>query len=104
MSFSRVTFFFFNDTATTEIYTLSLHDALPIAGRRVRAPFGDRREIGGVPPGDRLRSALRRRRLHRRPHDPTRRYHPRRPALPGRRVDHARVDHAPLAPRVARAA
>src|SRR3712207_9371446 len=25
-----VTFFFFNDTATTEIYTLSLHDALPI--------------------------------------------------------------------------
>src|SRR5437667_10196479 len=29
-----VFFFFFNDTATTEIYTLSLHDALPIAGRR----------------------------------------------------------------------
>src|SRR3989442_7790080 len=26
-------FFFFNDTATTEIYTLSLHDALPILGR-----------------------------------------------------------------------
>src|SRR3712207_7358846 len=26
--------FFFNDTATTEIYTLSLHDALPIYGRR----------------------------------------------------------------------
>src|SRR6266481_4134331 len=25
-------FFFFNDTATTEIYTLSLHDALPIQG------------------------------------------------------------------------
>ena len=25
--------FFFNDTATTEIYTLSLHDALPIWGR-----------------------------------------------------------------------
>src|SRR6267154_3035665 len=25
-------FFFFNDTATTEIYTLSLHDALPIHG------------------------------------------------------------------------
>ena len=24
-------FFFFNDTATTEIYTLSLHDALPIS-------------------------------------------------------------------------
>src|SRR2546426_12841694 len=27
-------FFFFNDTATTEIYTLSLHDALPIYQRR----------------------------------------------------------------------
>ena len=27
-------FFFFNDTATTEIYTLSLHDALPISGYR----------------------------------------------------------------------
>src|SRR6266576_7156858 len=27
---SLVLFFFFNDTATTEIYTLSLHDALPI--------------------------------------------------------------------------
>src|SRR5258708_23207365 len=26
----RLFFFFFNDTATTEIYTLSLHDALPI--------------------------------------------------------------------------
>src|SRR2546429_5564648 len=31
-------FFFFNDTATTEIYTLSLHDALPIlASRRPRS-------------------------------------------------------------------
>src|ERR1039457_7682003 len=30
-SWSRC-FFFFNDTATTEIYTLSLHDALPICG------------------------------------------------------------------------
>src|SRR2546423_6021777 len=27
-------FFFFNDTATTEIYTLSLHDALPISGAK----------------------------------------------------------------------
>src|SRR2546430_4778557 len=34
------TFFFFNDTATTEIYTLSLHDALPISSwfSRKRAP------------------------------------------------------------------
>src|SRR2546425_6835319 len=32
-------FFFFNDTATTEIYTLSLHDALPILGfRKSRHP------------------------------------------------------------------
>src|SRR5256885_14647594 len=28
-------FFFFNDTATTEIYTLSLHDALPICKARI---------------------------------------------------------------------
>src|SRR6266850_8217635 len=28
-----IVFFFFNDTATTEIYTLSLHDALPISGQ-----------------------------------------------------------------------
>src|SRR2546430_15167269 len=28
---SFILFFFFNDTATTEIYTLSLHDALPIS-------------------------------------------------------------------------
>src|SRR3989442_2548915 len=39
---SAVVFFFFNDTATTEIYTLSLHDALPIStsGRsgRVSSP------------------------------------------------------------------
>src|SRR5205809_7805596 len=34
-------FFFFNDTATTEIYTLSLHDALPIYLRpRVARPRG----------------------------------------------------------------
>src|SRR6266496_5817602 len=30
LSFISFLFFFFNDTATTEIYTLSLHDALPI--------------------------------------------------------------------------
>src|SRR2546421_8812356 len=30
-------FFFFNDTATTEIYTLSLHDALPICLPRLRS-------------------------------------------------------------------
>src|SRR5258705_9886857 len=47
-------FFFFNDTATTEIYTLSLHDALPISGpflrrrwaqgRRRRCRWGSRSE------------------------------------------------------------
>src|SRR5688572_31124593 len=38
-------FFFFNDTATTEIYTLSLHDALPIFGdRRAQLRFGGDRE------------------------------------------------------------
>src|SRR5256885_6891357 len=35
---SHPSFFFFNDTATTEIYTLSLHDALPILAER-RLPF-----------------------------------------------------------------
>src|SRR2546426_4864719 len=48
-------FFFFNDTATTEIYTLSLHDALPISqpvrknhlhrpGRRLYGHRADRRD------------------------------------------------------------
>src|SRR6266496_6406268 len=39
--------FFFNDTATTEIYTLSLHDALPIYGHghRLRLGHGHRRTI-----------------------------------------------------------
>src|SRR2546430_13515906 len=32
-------FFFFNDTATTEIYTLSLHDALPISPARAPPPL-----------------------------------------------------------------
>src|SRR5258707_14470048 len=31
----RMSFFFFNDTATTEIYTLSLHDALPISSKEL---------------------------------------------------------------------
>src|SRR5260221_12629986 len=34
-------FFFFNDTATTEIYTLSLHDALPISGVASSKAFPD---------------------------------------------------------------
>src|SRR2546430_13650902 len=52
-------FFFFNDTATTEIYTLSLHDALPIWNIfKCKGPFlvGCRGE--GLPPcrGGQLRS------------------------------------------------
>src|SRR6266404_6302013 len=34
--FRLYSFFFFNDTATTEIYTLSLHDALPICAAAKR--------------------------------------------------------------------
>src|SRR2546422_7371720 len=45
-------FFFFNDTATTEIYTLSLHDALPISSRRSgRTRFPRRRRDGERLPG-----------------------------------------------------
>src|SRR5438874_6241397 len=47
--------FFFTDTATTEIYTLSLHDALPISadpgpatGAPARAPRARRRLAGGA--------------------------------------------------------
>src|SRR2546422_11662243 len=39
-------FFFFNDTATTEIYTLSLHDALPILRPM---PRDERPMVGGIP-------------------------------------------------------
>src|SRR2546427_5544885 len=46
---SLFSFFFFNDTATTEIYTLSLHDALPIS----REYFGVRhRDAGRTRPRD----------------------------------------------------
>src|SRR5258707_15545426 len=63
-------FFFFNDTATTEIYTLSLHDALPISApapggrRRLTPPHpprglptarARRRAISQAPPGHALR-------------------------------------------------
>src|SRR5258708_37218872 len=37
LSLCPSSFFFFNDTATTEIYTLSLHDALPIFNSRERS-------------------------------------------------------------------
>src|SRR3712207_9340144 len=43
---AATTVFFFNDTATTEIYTLSLHDALPIlrGGTALRKPAQDHGE------------------------------------------------------------
>src|SRR3712207_8202530 len=40
-----IMFFFFNDTATTEIYTLSLHDALPIFGLRVHGEVLQERPV-----------------------------------------------------------
>src|SRR3712207_8768580 len=50
-----MTFFFFNDTATTEIYTLSLHDALPICSRTAdQGPV----EEDAVPSRSRARYAL----------------------------------------------
>src|SRR3989454_8625994 len=41
-------FFFFNDTATTEIYTLSLHDALPISARPAPAEFASIPELKDI--------------------------------------------------------
>src|SRR3712207_7832557 len=73
-------FFFFNDTATTEIYTLSLHDALPIFSRPRSAPHPqtpripshpkarqlaqhgrnrDQRHDGAVPPSSQDRKSTR---------------------------------------------
>src|SRR3712207_7488492 len=45
---SVIDYFFFNDTATTEIYTLSLHDALPIYRTGVRGWFVRRDHSLGV--------------------------------------------------------
>src|SRR2546429_6667701 len=66
-----ISFFFFNDTATTEIYTLSLHDALPIwrmarGSRRcsrgsLRPPPcrpWERRRLGGTVRSDRKSTRL----------------------------------------------
>src|SRR3989442_11905524 len=79
-------FFFFNDTATTEIYTLSLHDALPISLHRMRipgqhglllgfkecSPFGCRRLLTSldehIAGGDHLRSEEHTSELQSRPH------------------------------------
>src|SRR5437667_10474475 len=47
-SFFLSYFFFFNDTATTEIYTLSLHDALPILGAPCSARSRTRSSAAGT--------------------------------------------------------
>src|SRR3989449_10002342 len=54
---SWLSFFFFNDTATTEIYTLSLHDALPIY-REGEADRGDAQAGGAVQRADEQRLRL----------------------------------------------
>src|SRR5574341_1560627 len=51
-------FFFFNDTATTEIYTLSLHDALPIWCGRGRSQTARRRPPSRGPARDRKSTRL----------------------------------------------
>src|SRR3712207_8322317 len=65
-----VLFFFFNDTATTEIYTLSLHDALPISA------------LGGLGPGGGGRA-------------PPQRVHDRRVRRPGGPAARGRLRRAP---------
>src|SRR3712207_7408518 len=60
---ARNGFFFFNDTATTEIYTLSLHDALPISWDTYHSMAGQavpRPRLGSKPvnPGDRKSTRL----------------------------------------------
>src|SRR5687767_15721341 len=47
-------FFFFNDTATTEIYTLSLHDALPIFRGKISLP-----DMAGRPTESRVHDHVR---------------------------------------------
>src|SRR2546430_15737083 len=65
-SLPRYLFFFFNDTATTEIYTLSLHDALPIWPRCRRWPpairccgHGSARDFPCGSPGNQDRKSTR---------------------------------------------
>src|SRR2546422_8972168 len=57
--FSLLLLFFFNDTATTEIYTLSLHDALPISPALPRGEPRLSRRLRQAPPPRRRRGAAR---------------------------------------------
>src|SRR2546425_5752832 len=57
--FRLLSFFFFNDTATTEIYTLSLHDALPISFQIVQ-PFAAQTVRENIAVGAHLARASRR--------------------------------------------
>src|SRR5207245_9549476 len=64
LAFTICTTFFLNATATTEIYTLSLHDALPISGRSGPAEGGrlplhaTERQARGFDRGDRKSTRL----------------------------------------------
>src|SRR5688572_32021696 len=58
-------FFFFNDTATTEIYTLSLHDALPTCDRVAAAGSAAPVARSGVVRADLHQPAGERREIHR---------------------------------------
>src|SRR6266542_5704774 len=77
MLVSLLLFFFFNDTATTEIYTLSLHDALPISRCAKRLATGRAHRDRGRLPARRCcrwyfegRRAVRKRGDNPRPHGP----------------------------------
>src|SRR6266496_969761 len=86
-------FFFFNDTATTEIYTLSLHDALAIRPRPAPRRRGDRDRPGGRHPGPaRAPQADAPRNLRRRSHER------RRPARVGQDVQRGRRSTPPWSP------
>src|SRR2546430_9306746 len=107
-------FFFFNDTATTEIYTLSLHDALPIypdhARRMRRAVQGSNRvvQVGIQSVTDRKSTRLNSSHsqisyavfcLKKKKHDRTNRGYtepirPRGPHHPGRRLPRAVPHHS----------
>src|SRR5687767_8526418 len=89
-------YFFFNDTATTEIYTLSLHDALPISHPDLRPVLEGPPLRHGHAPQRHRPTGLRR----------TRPPHPlqegRLPLLPGDDVRRPRQGHRPHLPRTRR--